>query len=214
MQFSPLLSFYQDTLSLFLDDLAHLSIINSYHSRRFKHLNRLQPNLKFLLFLNSNDPQRQPYLRLYFYRIIQLHTSNTKLPLSNFHFLPFHFSKFLFKCKLDLIILLHPTPTKTLQGLFIALEIKCKFLTRLVLGMDLSLYPSLLLHTLSSPSLTIPATQAFRLFLEQGNFRHLGDLSSMLPPQRGLRQHTFQRNSLACFTLLYLLIALSNFFFF
>lgn len=147
-----------------MDDIAHLFfIINSYHSQRFEHLNRLSPDLKFLLFLTSNDPQRQLHLRLHFYRIIQLHASDSKLPFSNFHFLPFHFSKFPFKCKLDLII--PPPPTNlppTVPCTWNQMQISSKTCSR----KDLALYPSLILsHTVFSLA-RVSAAQAFLLFLD------------------------------------------------
>lgn len=78
-----------------------------------------------------------------------------------------------------------------------------KLLTRPALGMDLTLYPLWCYHIPSSPSFIVSATQAFLLFLEQGSLRYLGDLRSLLPPQRRPLWHRVQRSSLPYFSSLW-----------
>lgn len=103
-----------------------------------------------------------------------------------------------------------PPPTKTLHWLFFPLEIQCKFLTRLVLGMDLTLYLSLILSHTIFPSHTCFCSTAFLLFLEQDNLSYPGYLSSVLPPQRRLLRHPVSRNPLPYFTSSHLFITLSK----
>lgn len=87
-----------------------------------------------------------------------------------------------FKCKLDLIILL--LLLKTLHWLFIALEMKCKFLTRLALGMDLTSDPSLILaYTIFFLTRCSYNSKAFFLFLETSQTQTIGWLK-LLSSQR------------------------------